>query len=333
MTAKPDKILFSRFFNAYDTGGTQHTGFFQNFDFSDTYSDLDILTDVVGSLLDAYLYNEYSKRYVVSTWAAYMTWDKTNKRYNIDADFYDDFVKAFCGHVLTAENFYQLTKFDWDECIEVIEKTLEYGNHVKTRERGNDTSTMSDRRDTHHLDYAQQHTKTENDIKKRKTVVKDDIVQHREVNSNVYGTQESDVTTENDKAAFNTTVGTYVNDTKIRVHGDNVKSHTDTLTTTTDPYLDTQTTEEDPYKDQIDVTADAHHDTMTDDIGAQTKTDTHGTVTDRSNEHTDTETTTKTTHYDNERLFQIQKELAALNVYKIVGDAVAATMLTLEWGW
>lgn len=333
MEPRPDKILFKRFFNAYDTGGHLNTGFFVNFDFSTTYADLDILSDVVGDLLDMYLLNEYSKRYVVSTWAAYMHWDKANKRYNIDPDFYTDFVKAFCAHILTAENFYQLTKFDWDSCIKVIEKTKAYGEHAKTRERGNDTTTTGSREDTHNLNYAQQHTKTENDIKKRKTVVKDDIVQHREVNSNAYATQESDVTTENDKAAFNTTVGTYVNDTKVRVHGEDIKARTDTLTTTTDPHLDTHTTEEDPYKDQIDVTADAHIDVMTDNIGAQTTTDTYGTITDRSNEHTDTETITETNHYDNEKLFQIQKELASLNVYKIVGDAVAATMLSLEWGW
>lgn len=332
MMTKPDKLLFSRFFNAYDTGGTQHSGFFQNFDFSTTYSDLDILSDVVGSLLDAYLYNEYSKRYVVSTWAAYMTWDKTNKRYNIDPNFYTDFVKAFCGHILTAENFYKLAQYDWDETIEVIEKSRVYGEHAKTREQGNDTTTTGERQDTHHLDYAQQHTKTENDIAKRKTTVKDDIPQHRDVNSNAYAAQSTDITTEVDKAAFDTAAGTFSNDTKTRVHGDNIAARTDTLTNTVDPYLDIHTSEDDAYKDKIDVTADAHHDTMTDNIGSQTTTDTHGTITDRSGEHTDTETITTTTHEDSNTLFQIQKELAALNVYKIVGDAVAATMLTLEWG-
>lgn len=311
MEAKTNRILFSRFFNCYDTDSQLHSGFFQNFDFSETYSDLDVLTDVVGSLLDAYLYNEYSKRYVISTWAKYMHWDKTNKRYNIDLDFYDDFVKAFCAHILTAENFYQLTKFDWDTCIKVIEKTKNFGEHAKTRERGNDTTTMSDRQDTHHQDYA-----------KQKTVTDNDIAQHRTVDNNSYAAQESDITTENDKAAFNTTVGTYVNDTKTRVYGDDVKARIDTLTTTSDA-----------YKDTITATTDAHHDTMTDNIGAQTKTDTHGNITDRDFEHEDTETITETDHYDNEKLFQIQKELAALNVYKIVGDAVAATMLTLEWGW
>ena len=310
MECRADRILFERFFNAYDTEDIQHTGFFQSVDFSDYYEDLDVLTDVVGALLDAYLYNEYSKRYVVSTWAAYMHWDKVNKRYNIDADFYDAFAKAFCGSLLSAESFYQITKFDWDNIKDIIDITKTYGTHAKTRERGNDTVTTGARRDDRHLTYAQ-----------HKTTVDDDVAKHKTVDTNSYGTQETDVTTENEKAGFNTSANTYVSDTKSRAHGDSVKAHTDTLTTISDPYKDTQTT-----------TIDAHTDEIIDDIGQQTTTNTFGNITDRSNEHTDTERREENKNPDAAEFFELKKQLAKMNIYNIVGDAVAATMLARDWG-
>lgn len=310
MECRVDRILFGRFFDAYDTEGTQHDGFFQSVDFSDYYEELDILTDVVGVLIDAYLYNEYSKRYVISTWAAYMHWDKTNKRYNIDADFYDAFARAFCGNLLSAESFYQITKFDWDNIKDIIDITKTYGTHAKTRERGNDTTTTGAREDRQALAYGG-----------TSETLTDNYAQHVITDNNAYAKQESDITTENEKAGFNTAANTYVSDTKSRTHGENIKARTDILTTTDSAHIDTHAT-----------VGLAHTDNITNNIGQQTTTDTYGNITDRSLEHTDTERREETKNPDAAEFFELKKQLAKMNIYTIVGDAVAATMLARDWG-
>ena len=158
-------------------------------------------------------------------------------------------------------------------------------------------------------------------VAQHKTTVEDDIAKHKSVDTNAYGTQETDVTTENEKAGFNTGANTYVSDTKSRAHGDSIKAHTDTLTTIDDPYKDKQTT-----------TVDQHTDQVIDDIGAQTTTNTYGNITDRDNEHTDTERREENRNPDAAEFFELKKQLAKMNIYAIMGDAVAATMLARDWG-
>ena len=293
MFCEHGKILFARFFNPYTTGGIQKTGFFGNFDFSELYTDLDILSEIVPDLIDAYLYNEYSTRYVSSSWSRFMIWDKTNKRYNINPDFYGEFAKAFCGHLMTAQNFFDLTQIDFASLGDYIRKTKIYGNKVKTTERGDDITTVGEREDTREEDIKQRHTKTEEDIKQRHTKTEPDIAQHV-------------TTTDNTRSAFNSS--TYENDNKSVVT-------------------------ESAYKDQIDVTEDAHKDKITLNQGEQETTNKYGTITERDNTRTDVETIDGSKGYDREKLLNIKKELAKMNVYQLIGDAIVATMLTNEWGW
>lgn len=334
MVAKPDNILFARFFNTKDATGHVYAGFYQNLGLDSSYSALTVLQEIASLQMNQYLYGNYSNRYVTDNWASYMTWDKESKSYIIDPIFWTAFGAALCAELDTAQNLYELTQIDWEVIEDVVTKVSEYGTHAKTRERGNDTTTTSERQDTHHQDYAQRQVKQENDIKLHKEVVTDDIATHKTVDTNEYAKEETDVTTENDKAAFNPVPATnYSADTKSRTHGETVKARTDTLTTEDDPYQDTHTTITDPHKDEITTTDDAHHDVMTDNIGAQTTTDTYGTITDRSFEHTDTVTTTTDRAPDPAELLEIKKQLAAINAYKVVGDAIAKVILRNDWGW
>lgn len=336
MIAKPNNILFARFFNTKDATGHVYAGFYQNLGLDSLYSALTVLQEIGSLKINQYLYGNYSNCYVTDNWASYLSWDKESKSYIIDPIFWTAFGAALCAQLETAENLFALTKIDWKVIEDVITKVSEYGTHAKTRERGNDTTTTGERMDTHHQDYAQRQVKQENDIKQLKEVVTDDIATHKTVDTNEYAKEETDVTTENGKAAFNpnsSPAEPYSADTKSRTYGDTVKARTDTLTTEDDPYQDTHTSITDPHKDEITTTDYAHHDVMTDNIGAQTTTDTYGTITDRSMEHTDTVTTTTDRAPDPAELLEIEKQLADINAYKVVGDAIAAVMLRHDWGW
>lgn len=334
MIAKPNNILFARFFNTKDALGHVYAGFYQNLGLDSSYSALTVLQDIASLQMNQYLYGNYSNRYVTDNWASYLTWDKESKSYIIDPIFWTAFGAALCDQLATAENLFALTKIDWDVIEDVVTKVSEYGTHAKTRERGNDTTTIDAHQDKRHIAYAEQHSKQENDIKKHKEVLTDTIAKQKSVDTNAYAKEETDVTTENDKAAFNPVPDTnYSADTKSRTHGETLKARTDTLTTINDEHTDTHTTITDPYKDEIDITNDAHTDLVTDDYGQHKTTDTYGTITDRSLEHTDTVTTTTDRAPDPAELLEIKKQLAAINAYKIVGDAIAAVMLRKDWGW
>ena len=336
MIAKPNNILFARFFNSKDALGHVYAGFYQNLGLDSSYSALTVLQNIASLQMNQYLYGNYSNRYVTDNWASYMTWDKESKSYIIDPIFWTAFGAALCSELQTAENLFELTKIDWDVIEDVITKVSEYGTHAKTRERGNDTTTIDARQDKRTLEYAEQHSKQENDIKQLKEVVTDDIATHKTTNINDYAKEETDVITENDKAAFNpnsSPAEPYSADTKSRTHGETLKARQDTLTSEDDPYQDTHTSITDPHKDVIDITNDEHEDVITDDYGQHKTTDTYGTITDRSMEHTDTVTTTTDRAPDPAELLEIKKQLAEINAYKIVGDAIAAVMLRKDWGW
>ena len=334
MVAKPNNILFARFFNTKDALGHVYAGFYQNLGLDSSYSALTVLQEIASLQMNQYLYGNYSNRYVTDNWASYMTWDKESKSYIIDPIFWTAFGAALCAELDTAQNLYELTQIDWEVIEDVITKVSEYGTHAKTRERGNDTTTIDAHEDKRHLAYAQQHSKQENDIKLHKEVITDDIATHKTTNTNDYAKQETDVTTENDKAAFNPVPSTvYSADTKSRTHGETLKARQDTLTSEDDPYQDTHTTITDPHKDVIEVTDDAHTDLVTDNYGLHKTTDTYGTITDRSLEHTDTVTTTTDRAPDPAELLEIKKQLADINAYKVVGDAISKVILRNDWGW
>lgn len=334
MQARPNNILFARFFNPYDATGHHYSGFYQNLNLGSEYSALEVLQAIASPNINSYLYSEYSNRYVTDYWASFMTWDKENKRYNLDPTFYECFAYALCSQLQTAENLYQLTQFDWEEIKDLIKTTKKYGEHVKTRERGNDTTTTGQRQDTQNLQYGQAVVTTGTVYGATSETLTDNFAQHIVTDNNAYAKQETDVTTTNDKAAFNPDPNTvYSNDTKSHTTGENVKARTDILTKTDSAHIDTHGTTALEHTDTTTNTAQQHTDVVTNNIGQQLTTDTYGTITDRDSQHTDEVTVDGGKGYDNEKLFKIKEQLASINAYKVVGDAIAAVMLRKDWGW
>ena len=65
-------MQFNDYFGAYDTLGTQHTGFLQSMDFSALTQDIPFLNDLTMAIVDAHLYNELSGSLVMRQWAKYI---------------------------------------------------------------------------------------------------------------------------------------------------------------------------------------------------------------------------------------------------------------------
>lgn len=302
-----DNIFFARFFNAHTTGGTVKTGFYQSLDLSQYSADLDILGEIVGANIDLYLYNEYSQRYVTGTWCRYLTWDKENKRYNIDPAFYTDFPAALCANILNAESFYQITQLDLSDVLETTTKTKDIGARSKTRTKGNDTIQNGARHDSSAINTGAQ-----------STTVTDTIGARTDGTQTVYGAQSETDDTENKKYAFDSAA--YSNDTKSTVTS-NVTTHTDNVTVTNGQQQNSSTT-----------AAGARADGTTTDIGAQTTTKTYGNEGESDAAARDTELITRSISEDPEKLLRIKEHLAKINAYKLIGDAIAVTMLRKDWG-
>lgn len=334
MECKHERILFARFFNPYDDIGHHYSGFFQNLILDEEYPSLEVLQEVASMNINSYLYSEYSNRYVTEYWASFMHWDKEHKRYNIDPTFYEAFAFALCSRLNDAEYLYQLTQYDWDKIKDEIEKTKTYGEHAKTREHGDDTTRTGQRQDLQNLSYGLSVNTVGTIYGETSETLTDNYAQHVVTNNNAYAKQETDITTTNDKAAFNPTAPEpYSADTKSRTTGENIKARTDILTNTDDAHIDTHATVGLQHTDTTTNTTQAHADNITNTIGEQLTTDTYGNITDRSFEHIDTEKTESEKGFDPAKLLEIKKELADINAYKVIGDAIAATLLCNDWGW
>ena len=348
MRVNNDVILFSHFFDPVDDQGVTIPGFFENLDFSGYSQTLDIIQQIAADNINMYLKNEYSRRYVVSTWAQYMTWNKTEKRYEIDRTFYTDFSEAVCAALLVAENFFQLTKLDLEEIPEVITRVKQWGEQHTETKRGNDITTDDQYQDKNTLDigktktttnndYAQDHTKTDNIYAQDHTKTDNIYAQDHTETDNIYAQDHTETT--NTVSAFNSS--TYQPKDKSDTTRD---SRTDKVDTTRDARTDTVDTTRDARTDKVDTTRDARTDTVTTDTdarqevstfdgGQRKSTEQHGDINVRSDEYTDTETTTSSGKLDREKLFKIKAELAHLNAYKLIGDAIARTMLRNDFDY
>lgn len=141
---------FKHYFNAYDTVGTQHTGFLQSMDFSALSGSVTFLNELTMAFMDAYLYNELSQSLVMRQWGQYMHYSRENERFEIMTTFYRDFVNALTAKLIRAEKWYQLTKIDFQSLSATDIKTIEHGSKVtdydyaqsqKTKQYGQDQTT------------------------------------------------------------------------------------------------------------------------------------------------------------------------------------------------
>ena len=294
------EVLFHRLFDIYESD-THNTSFFDKLDLSQ-YSALTVIQAVAADNVDAYLKATYSRRYLQHEWCRYITWNKEEEHYIIDPEFYEQFSAALCAALTSAEAVFKLAELDFMDMPEVIETVHEYAEKYKKTEHGDDTIKNATHDDYREDDIKQRHSKREEDIKQRHTKKEPDITQHQ-------------TTTENTKSAFNS----------------NQYQPLDKSVVTEAAYKDKIDVTEDAHKDQIDVTDDAHKDKITYHYDGYDDTKEYGDIEVTEREHTDTDTVTKTGVLPKEKLYEILKELAQVNAYKVVGDAIVSTLLRPDY--
>lgn len=129
-------MKYSDFFNAYDTVGTQHTGFLQSMDFSTFLSDIPMLNELTMALMDAHLYNELSESLVMRQWAKYMEYNKVNDRLEILAQFYTDFVHALYAKLTKSEKWFELLETDFTSISVTELETINHGKKETEDQKG-----------------------------------------------------------------------------------------------------------------------------------------------------------------------------------------------------
>lgn len=400
-------MQFNDYFGAYDTLGTQHTGFLQSMDFSALTQDIPFLNDLTMAIVDAHLYNELSGSLVMRQWAKYMHYSKANARMEIYAQFYTDFVNALAAKLYTSQEWVNLKNADFTSLSATDIKTIEHGTKEtekdyaqkqKTNAYGADettnvygqqqktnlygealtTNVYGQQQDTHikgqistDRTFAPTETSTEydtlevtKDYDNVKVTVSHDgndthtigqghttsntTTQHKLyplggtdfVNDTFDGT---DVSNTQDQQTNTDNYADVETDTDGRQDKETTASRTDKVSTIQhiDSEVTTQHTDTDTAGEHTDtertashtdtLTTNTHTDTLTRATHTDTLTDAAHKDTEKIKAYTDTERHTKHIIIAPDKYFEIEKELAELNVYNLVADAVRETMLLSIW--
>lgn len=400
-------MQFNDYFGAYDTQGTQHTGFMQSMNFSTLTQDIPFLNDLTMAIVDAHLYNELSGSLVMKQWAKYMHYSKANARMEINAQFYADFVNALAAKLYTTQAWVNLKNADFTSLSATDIKTIEHGTKEtekdyaqkqKTNQYGADettnvygqqqktnaygealtTNVYGQQQDTHVIGqvstdrtFAPTETSTEydtlevtKDYDNVKVTVSHDgddthTVGQAHTTSNtttehkIYPLGGSDyvgdtlddtnVTNDSNQQINKDTFADVATDTDSRQDKETTASRTDKVSTIQhiDSEVTTQHTDTDTAGEHTDtertashtdtLTTNTHTDTLTRATHTDTLTDAAHKDTEKIKAYTDTERHTKHIIVAPDKYFEIEKELADLNVYNLVADAVRETMLLSVW--
>ena len=307
---------FKDFFNAYDTAGTQHTGFLQSMNFSGMTSQVTFLNELTMAFMDAYLYNELSQSLVLRQWANYMQYDKTDQRMEIDATFYADFVNALAAKLMRAEKWYQLTQANFTSLSATDIKTIEHGLKETDMDYGATQETnqygQQQRTDVH---GAQGVTWNYDKVE-----IKLERAQDTHLKGAESGTSGSTVTNK----LFPLGASAYVDDTQSTTSGTtSAGARTDTDTWGNQDTTTKARTDGESRASFTDTSTDAQH------------TDTRSTIAKQDKQtikaYVDTERHTKYIIISPEKYYQIEKELAEIGVYDLMKDAVRETALLCVW--
>lgn len=312
--------VFKTFFNRYDLNGNLHTGFVQSMDLSN-YSDITFLNDLTATILDSFLFNELSNRIVLDRWKNYLKWNYTEKRFDIDANFYNDAVVSLYAYLLKQEKINSIIETDFKSLSAQETETINYGEKLTSKAYGAQNNSKAYGKIEIEISKGAEteskgaHTDTENkgahtDTENKGTYTDSETI-GQQTNTNtktdsIYPFDANDFV--NDSKSEESTINGAQNNSTI--HGAQSNSNV--------------------YGSQENSKS----------YGAQSNTRTYGKTTNETKERTDTETKgthtdseTITAHIDSktktkvillspEKYFDIQKELAEKNIYTLFSQAV-----------
>ena len=140
-------LRLHNFFNLDDTQGNHHNGFIQSIDLT-SYVDLTILNEITLNILDAFILNEIGNLKTMSRWNCFTHWDKVNKKWIINADFYESAKQAIYVYLTRSQRFFELLSTDFrslnaTETEQIIygakEEQKDYDKVIVNIERDNDS--------------------------------------------------------------------------------------------------------------------------------------------------------------------------------------------------
>ena len=363
-------MKFSDFFNAYDTVGTQHTGFLQSMNFTALLTDIPMLNELTIAFMDAHLYNELSESLVMRQWAKYMDYSKVNDRLEIFAQFYTDFVSALYAKLTKSEKWFELLETDFKSIsvteLETInhgkketedqkgqgQRTNVYGADVMQKEYGQTQDTNVYGADVTQQEYGATQIATTygaTQLTKAYDKVTVDITHGQD--THVIGAAHIATSNTTTNQIYPLGAADFVNDNKSVVSGtqdNNAQTNTDTYgnkkdetaarndTESTIQHIDQEAelahTDVTTKAEKTDtLTGSAHTDVETRATRTDTVTDAQRTDTQTIKAYTDSISRVKHIVISPEKYFEIEKELADIGVYDLMLEAVKETMLLSVW--
>ena len=136
------------FFSVYDENNVFHNGFLQSIDLS-AYVDLTILNEITLNIMDSFLKNEIGNMKTMHNWNMFLTWDKDEKKYKINSEFYDTAKYSIYAYLLRSQRFFTLLNTDFrslsaQETEQIVygakEEQKDYDKVVVNIERENDST-------------------------------------------------------------------------------------------------------------------------------------------------------------------------------------------------
>lgn len=143
------------FFSIYDEHGTFHDGFLQSIDLSG-YTDLTILNEITLNIMDYFLKNEIGNIKTMSQWNAYLTWDKEDKKYKINSDFYDSAKYSIYSYLLRSQRFFNLLNTDFRSLSANETESIVYGQ--KEEQKDYDKVVLNIERENDSINYGAEST-------------------------------------------------------------------------------------------------------------------------------------------------------------------------------
>ena len=322
------------FFSVYDTEGTFHNGFLQSIDLS-AYTDLTILNEITLNLMDAFLKNEIGNMKTLTNWNTFLQWDKEEKKFKINANFYDTAKYTIYAYLLKSQRFFTLLNIDFrslsaQETEQIVygakEEQKDYDKVVVNIERENDSTIFGQEQLTKsfgifekeiefgntqkNMEYGAKETETEfgntrKDLHYGATETETEFGNTRK--DLHFGLKETETEFGNTSETFNTGAQTNGSVTTNQTHPydavafvDDTKSSTDTTNgarqDSKTANTHTDTTTESIHEDY--ETNATHTDTVTGSIHEDYETNATHTDTETVKLHTDVET--NATHTDTE---------------------------------
>lgn len=348
--------LFKTYFDIYDTDGTFHGGFIQNFDLT-AYVDFTMLNDLSAAILDAYVYNELSKRVVLDHWKKFLRWSEERKRFEIVPRFYTDATNALYVYLATKQKFFEVLETDFRSLSAQETETVNFGSKTTGRVYGEKAKTNVFDKVVVELSKG---TETENRATHTDTETRgahsDTETRDAYTDSESIGTHTDSETrgahTDNESKGAQTNSNTrtekvfpfdaaaFVNDTQTEESGTNgAQSNSMAYGAQSNSTQYGAQSNSTQYGEQEKTTAYGSQSNST-QYGAQentrsfgktttetktrTDTQTDGAHTDNEtiSAHIDTRTRTKVILLSPEKYFEIQKELSDKNVYTLFKQAI-----------